>query len=256
MEKYRGSSDITAGGTQIRPGMIVYSADGEKVGKVVGREDGAFVVEKGFFFKKDYLCPFDQVKSISGDEVTLGRTMGELRELPSDYWEGQPVSPGAGHTGTPATGITEETRMPLSEEQITAEKTRRTAGEVEIKKEVKTETKHVEVPVRKEQVTVTSTQVDRPAAPGEASFKESTVTVPVEEEEVEIHKRPVVREDCLCAGPRHASELTPSPVGAQPPLESGLEAMGANVAPAVGVLNRLSSAASTRSGHCLAPTAS
>jgi uncharacterized protein (TIGR02271 family) len=189
--------------------MMVITADGQRVGKVVKVGASDFMVEKGLFFKKDYLCLYDDVQGTAGDELRIARTMGQLRELPKDYWEEGATARTAGPstseptTARPTTGYTQETRVPLAEEKLAAEKTAREKGGVTIHKEVKTETKRVDVPIKKEEVTVSRTAADRPPAPGEATFKESSVSVPVVEEEVEVTKRPVVREEVRATKSSH-----------------------------------------------------
>ncbi len=66
-------------GRQVRVGMTVRSKDGARVGKVIRCLDDAFVVEKGFFFRKDYVVPYDQA-SVEGDVVALSRPASSLRE--------------------------------------------------------------------------------------------------------------------------------------------------------------------------------
>lgn len=198
--------------TRVHEGMMVLTADGHRVGKVVKAGASDFMVEKGLFFKKDYLCRNADVQGVAGDELRLGQTMGQLRELPRDYWEevaaakGEPTKAPikAGATA----GYTQETTVPRAEEKLSAEKTVRDKGSVEIHKEVKTETKRIDVPVKKEEVTVTGTAADRPPTPGAATFTESTVSVSVVEEEVEISKRPVVREEVRASKSGHEEMRT------------------------------------------------
>jgi len=58
-----------------------------------------------------------------------------------------------------------------------------------------TEHKEFTVPVTREEVRVERVAAPPGTEPGPGAFQESTVTVPIVEEEVEIHKRPVVREE-------------------------------------------------------------
>ena len=97
-------------------------------------------------------------------------------------------------TGMPA-GTTQDVRVPVSEEEIIAEKRMKQAGEVKIRKEVKTEHRQVTVPVTKEEVHVERVPARGDIRASDAPFKEGTISVPVREEEVEIRKRPVVREE-------------------------------------------------------------
>ncbi len=99
---------------------------------------------------------------------------------------------------------TEETRVPIMEEKLEAQKTVRQAGEVNLRKVVHTELQHFTVPVMREEVRVERTPVSEQdasriqgsgLAAGATAFDDKTVRVPVMEEEVTITKRPVVKEE-------------------------------------------------------------
>ena len=90
----------------------------------------------------------------------------------------------------------EEVRVPLCEEEITAEKHTRGLGDVRLHKRVVTTKKQITVPVMHEEITVERVPYDRkPAKLGDGMFVESTQVIPLHDEEVEIHKYPVVREE-------------------------------------------------------------
>lgn len=58
---------------QIHEGMAVRSSDGRKLGRVLSRTEGSFVVEKGFFVVTDYAARYDDVAAISGNTIQLSR---------------------------------------------------------------------------------------------------------------------------------------------------------------------------------------
>ena len=66
----------------IRDGMTVYSADGEKLGKVISRSGDTLLIEKGLFFRKDYLARLDDVERIEDDQIWLRRTREEIEAGP------------------------------------------------------------------------------------------------------------------------------------------------------------------------------
>jgi uncharacterized protein (TIGR02271 family) len=68
----------------------------------------------------------------------------------------------------------------------------REAGEVSVRKTVRTERESVEVPTRREEVTVDRIPVEGEASEGQIG--EDEVSVPVTEEEVVVEKWPVVKE--------------------------------------------------------------
>jgi uncharacterized protein (TIGR02271 family) len=173
---------------RIHEGMHVYSSDGEKLGKVRQLFATSFAIEKGFFFPKEYVVDYAEVSDVRGDEIVLSRTRSELLS--------ESTTPRSGAAEATGATSTEAARIPLVEEALTAEKRVHEVGEVQIHKEVVVEEKQITVPVMHEVVrveTVPATGATTPTAAG--AFREETVRIPVREEEVEISKHPVVREE-------------------------------------------------------------
>jgi uncharacterized protein (TIGR02271 family) len=203
----------------IREGMEVYSSDGEKLGKVRALDADGFIIEKGFFFPKEYFVRYAHAASVTGDEIRLALHKDELgsageadRSYRSDAAErdrtigsapagqmlaDEPRSGAWDRSGGLRGQAADDVRMTRAEEELDVVKREREAGEVRLRKEIVTETKHVEVPVTREEVRVERVPIDAPrAATGdEARFREETVAMPLKEEEVEIRKRPVVKEE-------------------------------------------------------------
>jgi uncharacterized protein (TIGR02271 family) len=174
--------------------MKLRSADGSNLGKVVACQEDTFLIEKGLFFPKDYQAGYREVAEIRDGEIWLGGTDAQLRT--GRYDEGTGISPGA----------RQETRVPLSEEELIAEKRAQKTGEVRVRKEVVTEHQQISVPVTKEEVHVERVPVSGETRAAEGSFQKTDVSVPVYEEEVEIRKRPVVREEVRVAKTSHEEE--------------------------------------------------
>jgi len=116
----------------------------------------------------------------------------------------------AGTTGAAATGATARTAeagqtMQLHEEELHARKQQVEAGEVHVRKEVKTEHKTIDVPVKREEVVVER----HPVAGGTASSADirpgEEIRVPVMEEQVRVEKTPVVKEE-VRVGKRQVQE--------------------------------------------------
>jgi uncharacterized protein (TIGR02271 family) len=157
----------------VREGLTVRSADGDKLGKVVMCDADTFIVEKGIFFPRERAIRYDDVQQVSDGELWLSWGRAALER--------------DGEAG-------EERRIPLVEEELSAEKRMAEGGEVEIKKDVVTEHKTIDVPLTREEVRVERVPVDaKPAS--DASFASDTIRVPIKEEIAEVHKRPVVREE-------------------------------------------------------------
>lgn len=203
---------------EIREGMSVYSADGERLGKIVSCEPTSFTIEKGFFFKKDYIAQYEDIGRIEGDDAWLLVAKDQLPVLgDEDRTRAAEVGAGAAMGGAPVAQTRErvaaessERRIPLAEEELVAEKTVQKAGEVRVHKDVVTEEKEISVPVVREDVHVERVAAEGAPAGSEAAFKEEEIVVPVYEEEVEVRKRPVVREEVRVGKTSHVEEMAAS----------------------------------------------
>ena len=88
----------------------------------------------------------------------------------------------------------DELRVQRSEEELTAGTREREAGEVGVRKNVRTEREQVRVPTRREEVNVERVPVEGREA-SEAEIGEDEVSVPVVEEEAVVGKRAEVKEE-------------------------------------------------------------
>jgi uncharacterized protein (TIGR02271 family) len=174
--------------TRIREGAVVYGADGEKLGKVRACDTNGFVIEKGLFFPKDILARYDDVADVDDD----GIRMVYSKDAFSSQSEGREDEPR--HGLKERLEEDEDVRVPIAEERLDVSKHDRQAGEVRLRKDVETEHRTIDVPVVKERVHVERIPGERRATPDEGDFRQTTASMPVREEEVEIHKRPVVKE--------------------------------------------------------------
>ena len=86
-----------------------------------------------------------------------------------------------------------ELRVQRTEEELAAGTREREAGELRVKKNVRTDRERVEVPTRHEEVSVERVPLSGEAS--EAEIGDDEVTMPVTEEEVVVSKRPVVKEE-------------------------------------------------------------
>ena len=87
----------------------------------------------------------------------------------------------------------DELRVQRTEEELAAGTREREAGQLKVRKRVRTDRQHIEVPTRHEEVSVERVPVEGEAS--EAEIGEEEVVVPVTEEEVVVGKRPVVKEE-------------------------------------------------------------
>jgi uncharacterized protein (TIGR02271 family) len=121
-----------------------------------------------------------------GPEMSMGDTeSGEFRE--HDRGEEGLSQPGSDLEDV------DELRVQRSEEELRAGTREREAGSIKIRKRVRTDRERVEVPTRREEVSV-----ERVPASGEASeaqIGDEEVSVPVVEDEVVVQKKPVAKEE-------------------------------------------------------------
>lgn len=85
----------------------------------------------------------------------------------------------------------EERRMPLHEEQLSIDKQPVQSGEAVVRKDVVTETRHVDVPVQHEEVYVEHRATSGAEAAEGAIDEDREIRIPVTREEVSVEKRAV-----------------------------------------------------------------
>lgn len=193
---------------QLQPGMVVYTSDGEKVGKISRVTLTELEVEKGFLFKDNFMVSYQDISEIRDDRVVLAQgresllgsnasrvgAMGGLKEFltgeKSDMGSAHPDSLRSNETGLRSE---QNVSMPLAEEELEVEKTRRSAGTARLRKEVHTEMRTINVPVTHEEAILERVPASERRAAGEIGNDE--ISIPLTEEEIEVRKRPVVREE-------------------------------------------------------------
>jgi uncharacterized protein (TIGR02271 family) len=191
---------------ELREGMKVRTRDGHELGKIIRSDERMLLIEKGFFFPKDYEVPVSLVSEVRDGEACLSATRDELT-LERDR-AGGGYAAGSEHQeswrGESRGG--EEQRLTLSEEELQAEKRVRQGGEVRVHKEVVTEHRQVDVPVMREEVRVERVPASASTTASPGAFRDETISVPVREEEVEVTKRPRVREEVRVTKTPHVEE--------------------------------------------------
>ncbi|MDQ3862149.1 MAG: PRC and DUF2382 domain-containing protein [Actinomycetota bacterium] len=87
----------------------------------------------------------------------------------------------------------DELRVQRTEEELAAGTREREAGQLKVRKRVRTDREQIEVPTRHEEVSVERVPVEGEVS--EAEIGDDEVVVPVTEEEVVVEKRPVAKEE-------------------------------------------------------------
>jgi uncharacterized protein (TIGR02271 family) len=214
-------------------GYTVYDRSYEKIGSVddlfVDENDSPeyIGVKMGFLGTRTTLIPFQiarvndarQIIEVSADKETVknGPTFDDDREITPEFENEVYFYYGLERTSTiersgthgayyaeqstQTTGVADPTdvsdedgvRVQRIEEELRVGTRERKAGSIRVRKRVRTDREHIEVPTRHEEVTVERTLVEGEAS--EAEIGEDEVVVPVTEEEVVVHKRPVLKEE-------------------------------------------------------------
>lgn len=91
----------------------------------------------------------------------------------------------------------EEKTMPLREEQLKVDKEDVQTGEVEIGKEVKTEKRDMDIPVRHDEIYVERRPVDENKTDAAPVNDSEEIRVPIVEEKLEVTKKPVVTDEVV-----------------------------------------------------------
>jgi uncharacterized protein (TIGR02271 family) len=181
--------------SQIQQGWDVYGSDGQEIGDVAEVGPNYIVVEKGFLLPKDLYIPVSAIRSVSSDRVELSVPKDAVED---QNWDAAPEATVTDDTtteyrdrdyATVDTGATErdEGTLERREERLQVDKQQVQTGEVRVGKDVVEEQQSVDVPVSREEVNISTRQVDRPAG-GEALAEGETVSVPISEERVEVGK--------------------------------------------------------------------
>jgi uncharacterized protein (TIGR02271 family) len=121
-----------------------------------------------------------------------GMTMGDRGE-DGAFYEHSPAAEGVIGEGHEDLEDEDELRVQRSEEELAAGTREREAGQLKVRKRVRTDREQIEVPTRHEEVSVERVPVEGEAT--EAEIGDDEVSVPVTEEEVVVEKRPVAKEE-------------------------------------------------------------
>ncbi|MFP4015380.1 MAG: YsnF/AvaK domain-containing protein [Chitinispirillaceae bacterium] len=185
LDKYPGVSE----------GNNAYTRDGEKLGKIIELNDDYLTIEKGFFFPKDFTFRYDDISEVRDGELILKENRGDLSEWQKPEYKGWKEYDQAN-----------ELTVPVKEEELEAYKVARQKGEVRVRKVVHTEMKTFTTPVTKEEVIVERKPVSGDTKPQDTEFKEGETRIPIKEEEIEVRKRPVTKEELKIHKEKHVEE--------------------------------------------------
>lgn len=216
--------------SDVADGMDVYDMANEKIGTVEDVYDatagesasggGYLRVPTGFLgMGKEHHIPFSAIRDVRDGNIFLNASKDRLDELGYDEGpRGYDVDDDATvertttttttSTPTDARRATEDNlprKLQLREEELLARKRSVEVGEVNLRTEVVSEQKTLDVPVTREEVTIERHAVDRRPSDRPIGEQTETISVPVREEQVTLDKQAVVYEE-VSVGKRAVQE--------------------------------------------------
>src|SRR4028119_361557 len=129
----------------------------------------------------------------SGDSGRVGPGMYEGDTQTGEFVGHSEDDEGVAQTSGSDLEDEDELRVQRTEEELAAGTREREAGAMKVRKRVRTDREQIEVPARREEVSVERVPVSGEAS--EAEIGEDEVVVPVTEEEVVVGKRAVAKEE-------------------------------------------------------------
>ena len=153
-----------------------------------------YLVQKGIINKEKFYIPKDQAESYDGDVLRFRISQEDLNQYqhePPSIWD----SDNTQETTTDERDTGEE-RIPLTEERLEVSK-RNQENQATITKKPITETKRVEVPLTREEISV---ERRPPSGQTEAQSpiqSEKDIKIPLKREKAKVSKKPYVKEEAV-----------------------------------------------------------
>jgi uncharacterized protein (TIGR02271 family) len=166
----------------------------EDFGEVQDIQGNYVLVQKGIIDKEKVYIPKDQAESYDGDVLRFRISQEDLNQFqhePPSIWDSDSTQ-----ETTTYERDTNEERIPLSEERLDVSKESQ-EDQATITKKPVTETKTVEVPLTREEVSI-----ERRPASGQTEAQspiqsEEEITIPLKREEAQVSKKPYVKEEAV-----------------------------------------------------------
>jgi uncharacterized protein (TIGR02271 family) len=172
----------------------VRGTNDEDFGEVQDIQGNYVLVQKGIIDKEKFYIPKDQAESYDGDVLRFRISQEDLNQFqhePPSIWDSDSTQ-----DTTTYERDTNEERIPLSEERLDVSKESQ-EDQATITKKPVTETKTVEVPLTREEVSI-----ERRPASGQTEAQspiqsEEEITIPLKREEAQVSKKPYVKEEAV-----------------------------------------------------------
>jgi uncharacterized protein (TIGR02271 family) len=200
-----GALAIPGIGPIIAGGALASTLAGAGIGAAAGGLLGALV---GMGIPEEDARHFEHGFKQGGILVTVNAGARSAEARRSLLESGADLGPTARTTAEATTGYagtSDQKRLELREEQLEVETREKQAGEVRVRKEVVTEQRNIEVPVTREEVVIERHAGSGRKASDQTIGADEEVRIPLMEEEVDVKKRAVVREE-VSVGKRPVTE--------------------------------------------------
>ena len=170
--------------------------DDEDFGEVQDVQDKYVLVQKGIINKEKFYIPKDQAESYDGDVLRFRFSKEELSQYQNEPSSSTTSADDAFSSDTSEERETNEESIPLTEEKLDVSK-KSQEDEATITKKPVTETKTVEVPLTREEVSI-----ERRPASGQTEAQspiqsQQDIKIPVKREEAQVSKKPYVKEEAV-----------------------------------------------------------
>jgi uncharacterized protein (TIGR02271 family) len=172
--------------------------DDEDFGEVQDVQDNYVLVQKGIINKEKFYIPKDKAESYDGDVLRFRFSKEELSQYQNEPSSStsSTADEGVSYDDSAEERETEEESIPLTEERLDVSKKSQEDQATVTKKPV-TETKTVEVPLTREEVSI-----ERRPASGQTEAKSpiqspEDIKIPLKREEAQVSKTPYVKEEAV-----------------------------------------------------------
>jgi uncharacterized protein (TIGR02271 family) len=166
--------------------------DDEDLGEVQEVQGNYVLVKKGIINKEQFYIPKDQAESYDGDVLRFKITQEDLNQYqhePPSIWDSDSIQ-----ETTTDERDTDEERISLTEEKLDVSK-KYQEDQASITKKPVTETKTVEVPLTREEVSIKRRPPSGQTEAQSPIQSPKEIKIPVKREEAEVIKKPYVKEE-------------------------------------------------------------
>ncbi|HVP82762.1 MAG TPA: DUF2382 domain-containing protein [Nitrososphaeraceae archaeon] len=166
--------------------------DDEDLGEVQEVQGKYVLVQKGLINKEQFYIPKDQAESYDGDVLRFKITQEDLNQYqhePPSIWDSDSIQ-----ETTTDERDTDEERISLTEEKLDVSK-KYQEDQATITKKPVTETKTVEVPLTREEVSIKRRPPSGQTEAQSPIQSPKEIKIPVKREKAEVIKKPYVKEE-------------------------------------------------------------